>query len=214
MKTHLRFASLFLLVATLLILGSTAAMAGNTVVYNNGAPNFNDAWTINFNYWVEDSFTLAQAGNLTRINFAAGLFPGDKIQSVQWTIFSTGTTHGFMRSGTATVSSLGSCGTDCEEESFALPNLQLPAGTYFLRLQNAVVPTGDPAYWWESGGASKAYESNQVGTIPSESFEVIDPPLAANASPPGQSSHSDSTVALLGSAFLGLAGIAWRVVKL
>ena len=51
--------------------------------------------------------------------------------------------------------------------------------TYWLNLQNAVVPSGDPVYWDENSGAgckssgcpSKASES-AVGTIPSEAFTI------------------------------------------
>jgi hypothetical protein len=176
MNKRICFASLFLLIATFLVLGSAAAMA-DTVVYNNGAPNGNDAWTINFGFWVEDSFTLTTTGNLTQINFAAWLIPGDVIQTVRWTIFSAGAGAGgggpILRSGTAVVTSGASCGTDCLEETFSLPSLHLTPGTYYLRLQNAVVTNGDPAYWAESGGPSKAYQST-AGSIPSESFQVIE----------------------------------------
>lgn len=177
MKTRIRFASLFLLIATFLALGSAAAMA-DTVVYNNGAPNGNDAWTINFGFWVEDSFTLTTPGDLTGINFAVWLFPGDVVQTVEWTIFPAGAGAGgggpMMRSGTATVLTSGaSCGTGCLEEYFSLPSLHLPAGTYYLRLQNAKVTNGDPAYWAESGGPSRALQIT-VGSIPSESFQVIE----------------------------------------
>ena len=175
MKNLVRIASLLLLVATFLALGSTAAIA--QTLYNNGAPNGNDAWTINFGYWVEDSFTLASASTVTGINFAAWLYPGDIVQSVKWTIFSAGAGAGpgglIMRSGTATVLTSGlSCGTGCLEEAFFPPGVQLPVGTYYLRLEKAVVTNGDPAYWAESGGASKAYQ-NTVGSIPSESSQVF-----------------------------------------
>ena len=173
MKNHVRFASLLLLIATLLAFGSTAAMAG-TVVYNNGVPNGEDAWTINFGFWVEDSFLLTHSTTLTQVEFAAWLFPGDALTKVQWTIFPAGAGVGMMHTGTANVFGLGACGTNCEEESFSLPSLTLPAGTYYLRLQNAVVTNGDPAYWAESGGKSTAYQGTTVGTIPSESFQVIE----------------------------------------
>src|ERR1700727_3489587 len=39
-------------------------------------------------------------------------------------------------------------------------------------MQNAVVPSGNPVYWDENSGPSQAV-SNEVGSIPSESFTVL-----------------------------------------
>jgi len=209
MKTHIRFASLFLLIATFVALGQGAAMAGNITVYNNGAPDFKDAWTINNGFYVDDSFVLVNTSNLTHVDFAAALFPGDTLTSVQWTIYSAKCAVAGQRpvvfAGTATTTDEGSCGSSCEEEGFSLPSLSLPAGTYYLRLQNAVVPSGDPGYWWESGGPSIAYDSALVGTIPSESFDVVDPP--GDAPPANDSGTAPNLLGLSGAGALGVGTI-------
>ena len=65
-----------------------------------------------------------------------------------------------------------------ENTTFSGPTLN--AGTYWLNLQNATVPSGDPVYWDENSGdgcrspgcPSQAEESS-VGTIPSESFTIL-----------------------------------------
>jgi len=217
MKAQIRFASLFLLLATFVVLGQSAAMAGSTVVYNNGTPDFKDAWTINEGFYVDDSFMLSKASNVTHVNFAAALFPGDTLTSVQWTIYATQCAVAGRRpiiySGTSTTTDEGSCGPECEEEGFDLPSLNLPAGTYYLRLQNAVTNNGDPAYWWESGGPSIAYDNALVGTIPSESFDVVDPPRD-NAAPSGGSDSHSGALTLLGSGAVGLGAILRRLASL
>ena len=48
----------------------------------------------------------------------------------------------------------------------------LNSGTYWVNLQNASVPSGDPVFWDENSGPSMA-STNEVGTIPSESFTIL-----------------------------------------
>lgn len=217
MKSQTRTVSLFLLLAAFVILGRGAAMAGISTVYNNGPYNNVDAWTINSGYWVEDSFVLSAPSNLTHVDFAVSLIAGDTLTSVQWTIYAAGPSVGrrpVKYTGTATTISEG-CDfyNDCEE-GFALPNLNLPAGTYYLRLENAVTnPPGDPAFWGESGGPSTAFESSLVGTIPSESFDIVDPP-PGEAAPASRSDSNPGTLTLLGSGALGLGAVLRRLVSL
>ena len=172
MNKRICFASLFLLIATFLVLGSAAAMA-DTVVYNNGAPNGNDAWTINFGFWVEDSFTLDDHGKphpdqLRRLAHPWRCHPNRALDDLlcrrrgrrRWPYPPVGHRGSLVRRLLWHRLSGG---------VLLPPSLQLTPGTYYLRLQNAVVTNGDPAYWAESGGPSKAYQST-VGSIPSESF--------------------------------------------
>ena len=217
MKIQVRFASLFMFFATLLLLGQGAAIAGNTVVYNNGKPDGFDGWNIADGYYVDDSFTLLKSSNLTRVDFAVWLFPGDQLTSVQWTIYATQCSVAGRRpliySGTVKPVAEGSCGSGCEEEGIALPNLNLPAGTYYLRLQNAATNGGDPVFWAESGGPSTAYDSSAVGTIPSESFDVVDPPLG-DATPASGSETQPATIGLIGSGAVGVGAILRRLASL
>ena len=58
------------------------------------------------------------------------------------------------------------------------------AGTYWVNLQNATVPSGDPVYWDENSGKGcggsdgkgancpSLASQNSVGTIPSEAFTI------------------------------------------
>jgi uncharacterized repeat protein (TIGR03803 family) len=148
-------------------------------IYDNGPTNGNtDAWTINFGFIVSDSFNVTQGNNtsVTGMSFAAWMFPGDVLGSAEVSITSSenGGTSYFDQIVNFTQS--GCVGNDygyyvCNETtSFNGPALN--NGTYWVNLQNASVPSGDPVYWDENSGPSLASQ-NQVGTIPSESFTML-----------------------------------------
>ncbi len=154
--------------------------------YENGPINgTTDAWTINFGYMVSDSFTVpAGSTAVTGFDFGTWEFPGDTLTAVDWSITSAPNGGTVYASGTTPVTdqfiSTNQFGYDIDKISVAGLNVNTGSGTFYLNLQNAVVPSGDPVYWDENSGAgchstgcpSQAYES-AVGTIPSEAFEVI-----------------------------------------
>ncbi len=201
MKT--RIAVLSLLALTLAVV---PAMAGD--LYDNGAINGNvDAWTINFGYVVSDTFTLSASSVVTGVTFGAWLFPGDTLTSAEVSITSAefGGTSYF--DGTVNFSQ-GSCTTNgfgynvcAETGTFA--GVNLGAGTYWLNMQNASVPSGDPVYWDENSGPSSASES-ALGTIPSEAFTVL------GSGGTGGTTPEPSSIMLFGSGILGLAGLLRR----
>ncbi len=174
-------ASLSLLIALFLTCAPAFASSG-TVVYNNGLPTGNDAWTINFGFTVADSFTLTSTANVNHIDFWVDLFPGDILTSVNYTIFTLGPGGKgtfILKTGVAIPVLESSCNLiPCEdyEEGISFTSIKLPAGTYWLKLSNATTNNGNPVFWAESGGPSSAFE-NSVGTIPSEAFDVVDPPV-------------------------------------
>ena len=157
--------------------------------YENGPINgTTDAWTINFGYVASNSFLVntSQGAQVYGFDFGAWEYPGDKLKSVDWSITSSpngGTVYG---SGTASGANLSDqfvstsqYGYDIDKISVSGLYVSLANGGYYLNLQNASVPSGDPVYWDENSGAgcespgcpSQAYESS-VGTIPSESFDI------------------------------------------
>ncbi len=155
-------------------------------IYDNGPINGNtDAWTINFGYITSDSFNFANAkSSITGMSFGAWLFSGDTITSVEVSITSgenSGTSY-FDQTVNFTQSN---CVTNefgynvcTETASFTGPTLN--AGTYWVNLQNASVPSGDPAYWDENSGVGcqgqgcpSQASQNDVGSIPSESFTIL-----------------------------------------
>jgi len=155
-------------------------------IYDNGPTNGNtDAWTINFGYITSDSFNVANYNtNVTGMSFAAWMAPGDTVTSAEVSITSSenGGTSYFDQIVNFTQSNC--VGNDygynvcTETASFTGPTLN--AGTYWVNLQNASVPNGDPVYWDENSGTGctspgcpSLASENTVGTIPSESFTIL-----------------------------------------
>jgi hypothetical protein len=134
-----------------------------------------DAWTINFGFSVSDSFTLTSATILSGVDIWTWEFPSDSVTQVDWAI---GTDFFLSNSGSGTASVTNSViatndfGYDIDKVSFSFTPVSLAAGTYYLTLQNATHPSGNPVYWDENGGPSSAQE-NAVGTIPSEAFDLV-----------------------------------------
>jgi hypothetical protein len=188
-------------------------------VYSNGSTNGNtDAWTINFGYGVSDSFPVATSGTtITGANFAMWLYSGDTLTSAELSITSAefgGTSYfdqtvSFTQSGCVS----NSYGYDVCNESTTFSGPTLNAGTYWLNMQNATVPSGDPVYWDENGGASSASES-EVGSIPSESFTVLGTSSGTTTGTTTSTGTSTvpepSSIMLFGSGILGLAGMLRR----
>ena len=150
----------------------------DSYLYTNGVINGTvDAWTINFGYAVTDTASLAANNSyVTGLSFGAWLAPGDILQSVQISITSSPFGGTIYFSGVVTVAPSGCLSNQygfnvcTETASFAGPELNI--GTYWITLQNAVVNSGDAAYWDENSGPSLA-EDNSIGTIPSESFTLL-----------------------------------------
>jgi hypothetical protein len=213
----LRWALLAVMAFSLAV--GTAAAQDEGDVYDNGPTNgTTDAWTINSGFTVSNTFTLTQNFPIVGLTFAAWLFPGDILETVEVSITSSefgGTTYfdqtvPFTQSGCTT----NQFGFDLCTETGTIPNVELDAGTYWLNLQNAVVNSGDPVYWDENSGPSRASQ-NSVGTIPSESFTIIGSCVVDNNSPgcgppPPQTTPEPSSFLLFGSGVLPMLGAARR----
>ncbi|MFZ0315118.1 MAG: PEP-CTERM sorting domain-containing protein [Candidatus Korobacteraceae bacterium] len=207
----LRIASLSLLALCLTL---AAVPAAAQVVYSNGPINGNvDAWTINFGFIVSDTFNVANSGTtVTGANFGIYLFPGDTLTSAELSITSgeNGGTSYFDQTVTFTTVSCSSnqFGYNVCNENTVFNGPTLNSGTYWLNLQNASVPSGDPVYWDENSGPSSASESS-VGTIPSESFTVLGSSQSSSSSTTG-TVPEPSSIILFGSGILGVAGVVRR----
>ncbi len=208
-----RLASLFALALCLTL--SQSARAGT--VYEDGPINGTvDAWTINFGFFVGDSFTVsAGTSALTGFSFGAWLFPGDILESVQLTIESEagGGTIYFNQvvEFTASGCALNQYGYNVCTETGAFSGPTLSNGTYWAILQNAVVNDGDPVYWDENSGIgchspgcpSETYV--EEGSIPAESFTVLGGPVG--------STPESSSIFLVGSGAAWLAGMVRRKIR-
>ena len=205
------FLRLFSLMLLCLVLAAIPAPA--QVLYSNGPINGStDAWTINFGYIVSDTFSLGAASTVGDFDFGVWEFPGDVLSSVDWSITASenaGTVYGSGTAGganlTDTFISSNQYGYDIDAISVTGLNVSLGTGTYWLNLQNAAVPSGDPVYWDENSGPSSASES-AVGSIPSEAFDITGP-CGSNCGPP---TPEPGSILLFGSGVLGLAGLLRR----
>ena len=93
-------------------------------------------------------------------------------------------------------------------------NTGLNGGSYWLNLQNAKVPSGDPVYWDENsgvscggddgkgGGCPSLASESAVGTIPSESFTINGSAVETTPEP--------ASFVLLASGALGLGAVLRR----
>lgn len=184
-------------------------------LYDNGPSNGNiDAWTINFGFFVSDLITLTQPATVTGLQFTAWLFPGDVLETADFSLtedegggrtFFTGTVD-FIQSGCLS----NGFGFNVCTETGSIAGLDLNAGGYWLNLQNAVVASGNPVYWDENDGPSEASETS-AGTIPSESFTI----LGSNTSTTSTTSTTGTTpepasLMLFGSGILAVADVLRR----
>ncbi len=211
MKLHVAsLAVLFLMLA--------ATTAAAQVLYDDGPINgTTDAWTINFGLLVSDSFTLLNSSTVTGFNFGVWESPGDTLTSVDWSVNAEENAGTLFGSGTAKGANLtdqfisvNQYGYDIDKITVTGLNVNLGAGTYWLTLQNATVPSGDLVFWDENSGIdcrssgcpSKASE-NSLGTLPAESFDI-------NGSVNGGTVPEPGGFTLFGSGALGLAGMLRR----
>jgi len=210
----MRIVSLTILCLALAVIPASAQWS-----YDNGPINgTTDAWTINFGYIVSDSY-IAGGNNVTGFSFGTWEFSGDLLTSVDWSVTLSENSGTVFGSGTATKGggaggklidtfvSSNQYGYDVDRIDVSGLNVpELSGVTYWLNLQNAVVPSGDPVFWDENsgkgcGGAgcpSMASES-AVGTVPGEAFTIG-----------GGSTPEPSSIMLFGSGILGLAGVLRR----
>ncbi len=181
------------------------------VIYANGPVNgicdINgcavNAQVVNFGYTVSNSFAVSDA-TISGFNFAFWyLFSTDNLLTMDWSIGTTAFASDIAQ-GTASGLSLSDqflftnyWGYDIH--SIGVSGLDVPvgAGTYWVTLSNAVVDSGNPAYWDENSGPSLAEES-ALGTIPSESFNVVSgngppPPCNSSGSPARHSGQAPAS---------------------
>ena len=205
-------AALFILAA--LVLAASPAMAG--ALYDNGPINGQiDAWTINFGFTVTDSMEVH--GTVQGLDFGAFLIPGDTVTGVEVSISSSPFGNDLFDQFVSTTQS--NCFANqygynicTESATFNGPTLN---GNYWLTLQNATVPSGDPVYWDENSGVgclspgcpSQAQE-NTIGTIPSEAFTLIGSVSTTTTSTTTTGTTPEpGSILLFGSGMLGLVAI-------
>ncbi len=200
--------------ASVMFFGLVLAAMPARADYNNGPINGNvDAFLLNFGNVVSDTFE-ADSSQVNGFMFGAWEFPGDVMLTVDWSITSGENGGHLFGSGTANVMdqviSSNNFGFDINLITVTGLNVATVSGSqYWLNLQNAVIPSGDPAYWDENSGIgctslgcpSEASQTG-VGTIPSEAFTI-------NTGGQGTTPEPSSFI-LFASGILGLAGVLRR----
>ena len=160
----------------------TLPAIAQATTYSNGPINgTTDAWTINNGFAVSDTFTVSSQNSIDGLVFGAWVFPGDVLRSVEVSIASAEFGGTIYTDQVVSFSQSGCSGNHygfnvCTEAGTFGTVVNLAAGSYWLKLSNAVVNTGDPIYWDENSGPSRAMDSPRttaIGTIPSEAFTIL-----------------------------------------
>jgi len=207
---------------TILCLALAAIPAWAQVLYDNGPINgTTDAWTINFGFLIADSFALLNNSTVGGFNIGTWEFVGDRLISLDWAIESEpngGTLYG---SGTARGSNLtdrfisvNQYGYDIDEITVTGLNVSLKSGTqYWLTLQNAVVPSGNPVYWDENSGAGCGGDDGHGGGCPSMASSGgvgSDPSEAFTIDGTGGTTPEPGSFLLMASGVLAVTGVLRR----
>ncbi len=130
------------------------------------------------------------------------------------TVYGSGTASG--ASLTDQFISLNQYGYNIDKITVTNLNVPLDSGkTYWLNLQNASIPSGDPVYWDENdgvgctgndghgGGCPSMASNGSIGSIPAESFDINGTGSTGTTPEPG-------SIVLFGSVMIGLAGVLRR----
>lgn len=158
-----------------------------TTLYDNGPDGNIGYYHANFGAAVSNSFVLPQAATLTDIVLT--LYDVDdrnRPENLKWQI----TTEPF--GGTVVGSGFASTYELAQpyltkfmyfawKTGFSIPNLGLPAGTYYLQIQDIVTRWDTWAFWAETvNGPSQGYYeaigpngAGRVSAIPSEAFTLM-----------------------------------------
>ena len=181
---------LALLIALIAAIAVIPAPAQNgNIVYNNGMLPCDqdgciDAWEISDGIVTSDSIFLTANARVTGFDIWTWEFPTDRVLRLQWSITSSENGGTVYASGSTLVQdhfiAVNEYGFDIDKVTLTGLDVNLPGGEYWLNLTNAITAQHDPVYWDENSGTgchspgcpSQAFNTQIVGTIPSETFDV------------------------------------------
>ncbi len=176
-----------LLLTNLLAMSIAIPALSQTVLYNNGPDGDTGYYHVNFGAAVTNSFTLRTGASITAVNFTIyAVDDRNTPRLVKWSV-TTEPFGGVVKGeGFVTLSQLGNPYPTRFQLfawpiGFSLPNLALPAGTYYLQIQDVVTRWDTFAFWAQSsGGSSQAYYqaiggngAGGISLVPSESFSIL-----------------------------------------
>lgn len=173
----------FVMLACVLVIA--APVHGQVVLYDNGQDAETGYYQVNFGASTTDSFILPRAAAIS--NFTLILYDVDDRnlpERMKWTISTQPFGGTILGSGVVPLDRLQPPYLTrflffAWKVGFQIPNLDLPAGTYWIQLQDMTTRWLTLGYWAESNGPSEAYYA-QAGTgtngmaqrAVSESFSV------------------------------------------
>ena len=165
----------------------TLPALGQDTLYNNGPDGNSGYFHVNFGAITTNSFSLPNSATLSYANLTIyAVDDGNPPVRLKWTI----TTEPFG----GTVEGEGFVFVNLLQDpyptrsqffawkiGFAMPDVTLPAGTYYLQIEDVVTLWYTYAFWAQSsGGSSQAfYEpigangAGGVSQVPSESFSIL-----------------------------------------
>jgi len=141
------------------------------VLYDNGpADPTKQIWRIHdrfgYDLAIADSFTLTEDAVLTGVELTLYVYHDITPISLDWAITSTPNTYPIQATAHLALTNIDTV-TGYLTASFAVPDIALGAGTYYLALQNALTtPTSYPdVFWGISNGPSADYSSFYGGDV-------------------------------------------------
>lgn len=173
-------------VLAMVVVAAPAASCQATL-YDNGPDGDVGYYHVNFGSAVANSFVLTQPATVTEVILTLySVDDRNHPQHLKWTI-TTGPFGGDVKgTGFVNLSSLEPPYLTrflffAWKEGVAIPNVSLPAGTYYFQIQDVVTQWDTWAFWAQSsGGASQGYYeavgqngTGNVSQIPSETFSVL-----------------------------------------
>ncbi len=223
----LRIASLSLLA---LLCGTIAIPLVATdygTLYSNGPVNGTiKGWDISGSYgtMVSNSFYLSGTGGpVNGFSFSVWEYPGDSLEAVQWSITTANSGQGTVlgsgiaSGGTLTDTFLFNNGTyNIDKITLSGLNVNITsAGTYWLNLFDASVPSGDPVGWDENDGVG-CYPTSNCPSVAWVGFGSTATFIGTKSEDPdiltiiNGTTPEPSSFLLFGSGILGLAGVLRR----
>jgi hypothetical protein len=180
---------LFLAVSAAVFIATAFAVpvAGQQVLYNNGPDGDIGYYRVNFGAAVSNSFTLSKGASLSGVTLTIYCVNDEnQPMRVKWAITTEPFGGDVKAEGFANMTELGDTYPTrfhffAWPMGFALPNVALPAGTYYLQVQDVITHWYTFAFWAQTGdGDSAAYYEpiaqngyGGISPVPSEVFAIV-----------------------------------------